>query len=127
MRFFTSFRMTKNDPMVLSYIKYTKKFLNYKRISFIIIIDIGEKRKDRSSHCYWSFKTAVECLRLLFLYFLKPAKNIRLLSLYLNTMIGYQEVSFMSSILWRVFQNFCKFVFPCHTEAEGQRISFFIF
>jgi hypothetical protein len=26
-----------------SYIKYTKNFLNYKRISFIIIIDMGEK------------------------------------------------------------------------------------
>jgi hypothetical protein len=27
----------------------------------------------------------------------------------------------------RVFQNFCKLTFPCHPEAEGQRISSFDF
>jgi len=27
----------------------------------------------------------------------------------------------------RVFQNFCKFVFPCHPEDEVRRISFLIF
>jgi hypothetical protein len=32
-----------------------------------------EKRKDRSNFCHWSFKTAVGCFRMSFLYFLKPA------------------------------------------------------
>jgi hypothetical protein len=27
----------------------------------------------------------------------------------------------------RVFQNFCKFIFPCHPEDEVRRISFLIF
>jgi len=59
---------------------------------------MGEKRKDRSSDRHWSFKTdqdVLDCPS----YFHNLDKNIRLLSLYSNTMIGYQEVSLMSSIL----------------------------
>jgi hypothetical protein len=36
----------------------------------------------------------------------------------------YQEVA---NEKVRLFQNFCKLTFPCHSEAEGRRISFFDF
>jgi hypothetical protein len=69
---------------------------------------MGEKKKDRSSVCYWSFKTAVECFKLFFLYFLKPA--VRTLG------IGYQEVSLMSSNCMSLFQKSKKFLLKIKTD-----------
>ena len=51
---------------------------------------------------------------------------------YLTTafqMLGFIAIAlpFYKDHSLRVFHNFCKFVFPCHPEAEGRRISFLSF
>jgi hypothetical protein len=45
-------------------------------------------------------------------------------SMGLRTSLWFNTLLYFSMSL---FQNFCKFVFPYHSEAEGQRISFLIF
>ena len=73
-----------------------------------------EKKKDRSSCCHWSFKTAQDVLDCPSSTSYNLNQNIRLLSLYLTTMIGYQEVSLMSEIIIKLillkFKNFLVYL-----------------